>query len=202
MAHNGAVGVRSLDSLLRDAARRHPRRPALAWGTLTRTYAELDHRCDGLASALVDGGLRARDRVGVLGRNRPECIEAMFAVWRAGGIVVPLNARVLVEEVVELLNDARTSAVVVGPEHASYVPVLAKRVPSLRMAAHRRPGPARRRRLRVHQGPVQGFVRGRPADYKRPKSVDFVEGLPRNGYGKVLKREVRSACWPHEDRRV
>ena len=33
------------------------------------------------------------------------------------------------------------------------------------------------------------------ARYKRPKSVDFVEELPKNNYGKILKRELRDKYW-------
>ncbi|RLV48439.1 acyl-CoA synthetase [Nocardioides mangrovicus] len=36
------------------------------------------------------------------------------------------------------------------------------------------------------------FVRGRIAHYKAPRSVDFVEELPRTPTGKLLKREVRA----------
>jgi long-chain acyl-CoA synthetase len=35
------------------------------------------------------------------------------------------------------------------------------------------------------------FVRGRLAGYKLPRSVEFVDELPRTPSGKVLKRELR-----------
>ncbi|HYC00812.1 MAG TPA: long-chain-fatty-acid--CoA ligase [Candidatus Limnocylindrales bacterium] len=46
------------------------------------------------------------------------------------------------------------------------------------------------------------FCRGRLAGYKRPRSVDFVETLPRNPSGKVLKRELREKYWAGHSRRV
>ena len=39
---------------------------------------------------------------------------------------------------------------------------------------------------------VSGFCRGRLAGYKIPKSVDFVEALPKNATGKVLKTVLRA----------
>ena len=33
------------------------------------------------------------------------------------------------------------------------------------------------------------------ASYKKPKSVDFVAELPKNNYGKILKRELRAPYW-------
>jgi len=40
------------------------------------------------------------------------------------------------------------------------------------------------------------------ASYKKPKSVYFVERLPRNPGGKVLKRELREPYWKGRDRKV
>jgi long-chain acyl-CoA synthetase len=44
--------------------------------------------------------------------------------------------------------------------------------------------------------------RTRIAGYKCPKSVDFVDALPRNPSGKVLKKELRKAWWPEGGRMV
>jgi fatty-acyl-CoA synthase len=41
-----------------------------------------------------------------------------------------------------------------------------------------------------------GFVRKRLASYKTPKSVDFVEALPRTPTGKLMKGELRKRYWP------
>jgi long-chain acyl-CoA synthetase len=45
-------------------------------------------------------------------------------------------------------------------------------------------------------------ARARIAGYKCPKSVDFVEVLPRNPSGKLLKRELREPYWAGRERRV
>jgi len=46
------------------------------------------------------------------------------------------------------------------------------------------------------------FCKGKLGGYKRPRSVDFVEALPRNPSGKVLKKELREPYWRGHDRRV
>ena len=38
---------------------------------------------------------------------------------------------------------------------------------------------------------IIGFVGERIASYKKPKSVDFTDALPKSAYGKILKRELR-----------
>ena len=45
------------------------------------------------------------------------------------------------------------------------------------------------------------FVRERLAGYKTPKTVDFVDALPLNPTGKVLKRVLREKYW-REERRI
>ncbi len=46
------------------------------------------------------------------------------------------------------------------------------------------------------------FCRDHIASYKKPRSVDFVDDLPRNNYGKIVKRELRDAYWQGRERRV
>jgi len=46
------------------------------------------------------------------------------------------------------------------------------------------------------------FCGQRLADYKRPRSVDFVDEVPRNPSGKLLKRELRRRYWGDAGRRI
>jgi fatty-acyl-CoA synthase len=46
------------------------------------------------------------------------------------------------------------------------------------------------------------WARTRIAHFKAPKSVDFVDSIPRNGAGKILKRELRAPYWKGRERRV
>lgn len=49
---------------------------------------------------------------------------------------------------------------------------------------------------------IIAFARQRIAGYKVPKSVDFIEALPRNASGKILRRELREPFWAGKERRV
>ena len=46
------------------------------------------------------------------------------------------------------------------------------------------------------------FCGDRIASYKKPKSIDFVGQLPKNNYGKILKRELREKYWQGKERKV
>ncbi|KSB90168.1 acyl-CoA synthetase [Caulobacter vibrioides] len=49
---------------------------------------------------------------------------------------------------------------------------------------------------------IIAFARTRIAHFKAPKSVDFVEALPRNASGKILRRQLREPYWAGRERRV
>ena len=55
---------------------------------------------------------------------------------------------------------------------------------------------------RVTEQELIDFCRDHIASYKKPRSVDFVDELPRNNYGKIVKRELRDAYWQGRERRV
>ena len=46
------------------------------------------------------------------------------------------------------------------------------------------------------------FAADRLAGYKKPRSVDFVEELPRDAAGKLLKRKLREPYWAEAGRRI
>jgi acyl-CoA synthetase (AMP-forming)/AMP-acid ligase II len=49
---------------------------------------------------------------------------------------------------------------------------------------------------------IIAWARTRIAAFKAPKSVDFIDALPRNASGKVLRRELRKPYWEGRDRKV
>lgn len=46
------------------------------------------------------------------------------------------------------------------------------------------------------------FCRQRLASYKKPKSVDFVDGLPKNNYGKIVKKDLREPYWRERGKNI
>jgi acyl-CoA synthetase (AMP-forming)/AMP-acid ligase II len=54
----------------------------------------------------------------------------------------------------------------------------------------------------VTENELIDFCKDNIASYKKPKSVDFVDELPKNNYGKILKRELRAKYWEYKARKV
>ena len=49
---------------------------------------------------------------------------------------------------------------------------------------------------------VVEWARARIAGFKCPKTVDFIDVLPRNPSGKILRRELRAPYWEGRERLV
>ena len=107
-----------------------PDMPAVAEGERVHaTWAQFAHRVAAIAGGLrAHHGLKSGDRIAVVMRNRPEYLEAMFAGWHAGLVVVPVNARLHREEIAYILEHSGASVVLTDEEHAEDVLPLREQV--------------------------------------------------------------------------
>lgn len=106
----------NLAHLLQRAAKVWGERPALSVGkTVQLTYAETGRRVPRLAAGLVAAGkLERGDRVALLLKNCPEYWELLFALWHAGMVAVPVNAKLHAREVAWILDNAGAKLAVVS----------------------------------------------------------------------------------------
>ena len=98
----------NLANLAGRAARLYGERPAVALGEqAVYTYADLQMRIAALAGALrARFALTEGDRVVLFMRNSPEYVELLFAIWHAGLIAVPVNAKLHADEISYVLADS------------------------------------------------------------------------------------------------
>jgi long-chain acyl-CoA synthetase len=100
-------------------ARHHPLRPALIAGTQTRTFAELNARCNQLARVLRRHGLKDGDAVALVCSNRPEFAEAVYAAQRSGLRITPINWHLTAEEIAYIVSDCEARALIAEVQFAS-----------------------------------------------------------------------------------
>ena len=53
-----------------------------------------------------------------------------------------------------------------------------------------------------NEGSIIEYARQKVAAYKTPKSIDFIDAIPRNASGKILRRELRKPYWVGRERMV
>ncbi len=89
-----------------------PEALAVVCGEVSLTYRELDVRANRLARVLIERGVRAESRVGLLLPRSADLVVAVLAVLKAGGAYVPIDPDYPGERIAYLLADARPEVVV------------------------------------------------------------------------------------------
>ena len=103
----------TLSDVLRRHARIRPTKVAFIDPHRRCTFSEMDERVTRLANALSARGIDRGDRVAVLGYNSIELVESWLAALRLGAIAVPLNFRMVADEIAYVLADSGAAAAVV-----------------------------------------------------------------------------------------
>jgi len=86
--------------------------PALYYFDRVISYQEMDEMSDAFASGLRDLGVKGKDRVALYLQNIPQFVIAQLGVWKADGIVVPLNPMYKEKELTYYFQDASVRVLV------------------------------------------------------------------------------------------
>lgn len=110
----------NLAQFLTQTARRLPTGTALVSGDTRWSWRELDDRVSALAHTLRERGVGAGDCVLIHGNNHPEYVQALFAIWRIGGVIAPTNARLTASDVAGIARTCRPVAMVCGNDFGDH----------------------------------------------------------------------------------
>jgi len=94
---------------------------------LRLTYRQLNARSNQVANALADAGIRKGERVGLLLMNSAEFMESYFALAKVGAVVVPLNWRLVADELEFILKDSETERLIFDTDFVDMVAQLHSR---------------------------------------------------------------------------
>lgn len=81
------------------------------------TRGEVQARALQVLEALADADVAPGEPVGVMLSSGIETISALFGVWKAGAVYVPLNPRLSDDEISHVSATVRPAAVITDPEH-------------------------------------------------------------------------------------
>ena len=127
----------SLNEALEQAIRAYPDREAIISREARITYGQLGEKVALLASALQRLGIRKGDKVALIVPNRPEFVSGLFAVFRIGAVVVPVNPQLQRREMQHVLSDSEAAVVITldkaaGHNLAHMIAELRPELPDLR----------------------------------------------------------------------
>ncbi|HXJ80164.1 MAG TPA: AMP-binding protein [Candidatus Methylomirabilis sp.] len=108
-------------------------REALAFQGNRWTFAEVHARVDAAAKGLLQLGIAPGDKVALWMVNRPEWIDAMFAIMQIGAVLVPVNTRFRTEDMAYVLAQSDAVAVILGERSGpvEYLAMMREVVPGL-----------------------------------------------------------------------
>ncbi|MGD9703223.1 MAG: AMP-binding protein [Acidimicrobiia bacterium] len=91
-----------------------PDQPAASWGALT--YAQLAERARAQAAGLDALGIGQGDRVAIVSQNAARLLTSFYGVSGSGRILVPINFRLVAEEVRYIVEHSGARVLLVDPE--------------------------------------------------------------------------------------
>ncbi|MEM1153137.1 MAG: class I adenylate-forming enzyme family protein [Pseudomonadota bacterium] len=105
-----------IDVLMRQAAQRHPERPALADASQALSWGQLDARVNRIANAIIASDLKPGERAALLAENSIAAVCVLFGIQRAGCCVVPLSTALTSKAIDAMLNDSQSRLVFVSKQ--------------------------------------------------------------------------------------
>jgi long-chain acyl-CoA synthetase len=105
----------NLGSVLSTQAHSAPERTAIRLGDASVSYGVLDRSARGIATSLLEYGLRPGDHIALLIPNVPEFTMAYFGALYAGLVVVPLNVLLTPDEIAYHLEDSEAKLLILHP---------------------------------------------------------------------------------------
>jgi long-chain acyl-CoA synthetase len=166
--------METLTSLLERSARQFPERQALAMRVGIRTwrlnYAELERRAHAFARIAIERKVQPGDRVIIWAPNQPDWVAAMFGMFVAGAVVVPIDVRSTREFVERVAEQTQPVLAFAGKQQA---PVLRElEIPTLE--------------LETLQVPVDGLVTPAPVGPDTLAEIIYTSGTTGDPKGVML----------------
>ena len=99
----------NIASLLTQATAAYPDNTAIVQGGYRLSYLKFEARVNRLANALQKRGVRAHDHIALWMTNGPQMLEAMFAAFKLGAGLVPINFRLHPHEIAYNIDNSQAS---------------------------------------------------------------------------------------------
>jgi fatty-acyl-CoA synthase len=116
-----AVPQTSLWFNLEVAAARYPDKTAFLFFGKPLSFAQLKAQAEALAGWLQAQGVGAGDRVALYLQNCPQFVVALYAIFRANAVAVPVNPMNRADEFSHYITDPQSKAVICSADLAGFV---------------------------------------------------------------------------------
>ena len=118
----GEIPVLFLHQGMEQHAAQHPDHLALVASDATFTYAEFNAAANRIANALVQRGVKPRDRVAMLLPRTSRVMLAMYGILKTGAAFIPCDPHYPADRIQLILDDSDARYIITDTEHACLAP--------------------------------------------------------------------------------
>ncbi|HEY5497669.1 MAG TPA: AMP-binding protein, partial [Syntrophales bacterium] len=98
----------NLVGLLDSTARKNPHRDCIRYQGKGFTYEDILQAAEKAAGLFQSWGLKKNDKVAIMSLNTPSFVIAFYGALKAGGVIVPVNHKLMAPEVDYILEHSET----------------------------------------------------------------------------------------------
>jgi fatty-acyl-CoA synthase len=124
----------TLVKLFDNSINRYGEHEAILYQDTRNTYSQLGQIVNNLAKCFIKLGIRKGDKIGIWMPDNEAWIYSFFAISKAGGVIIPLNARYRENDVAYVLKHAEIKIIIVGdinPDISDYAGMLNSIAPDI-----------------------------------------------------------------------
>ena len=118
----GDIPVFFLHQGMEQQAAQHPDRLALVASDATFTYTEFNVAANRIANALMQRGVKPRDRVAMLLPRTSRVMLSMYGILKTGAAFIPCDPHYPADRIQLILDDSDARYIITDAEHANLVP--------------------------------------------------------------------------------
>ncbi|MBR5685339.1 MAG: amino acid adenylation domain-containing protein [Muribaculaceae bacterium] len=118
----GDIPVLFLHQGMEQQAAQHPDRLALVASDATFTYAEFNAAANRIANALMQRGVKPRDRVAMLLPRTSRVMLSMYGILKTGAAFIPCDPHYPADRIQLILDDSDARYIITDAEHANLAP--------------------------------------------------------------------------------
>ncbi len=123
----------NLKTMLESSTEKVPNKQLFFFEDRSQTYADFNSEVNRLAHGLTQVlSLKKGDKIGILLRNRPEFMTALYAILKCGGVVVPVNIFLVPDEICYVLNDCEVKSLITESQFVPCLQPIRSRLQTLR----------------------------------------------------------------------
>jgi long-chain acyl-CoA synthetase len=127
--------VQTLGDIVRFHASQRADGIAMLFEGRETSWAELEAGSNRIANALRASGCKAGDRVAYVGKGTDEFFELLFGVAKLGAVIAPVQWRLALPEIQQIIVDAQPSLLFVGTDQFDKLEALRAVVPNATVVA-------------------------------------------------------------------